>query len=393
MNRESEKDQISRRKFVGKSLMGIAAIGAAGCSAGGGDGKKQAAAPESKPAAEAGMTVDELKKMVKIDSHIHLRGMKPEEEAPLLATLEEHNMRWFDICTRGMGRKFLYEQIDQADSMHRKYGNWFNWATSFSLENWGAADWQQSAIDTIDETIAMGAQGVKVWKEIGMVLKDPDGTYVMIDDERFDPILDHISSLGKTLVAHIGEPRNCWLPLEEMTVNNDRKYFEEFPKYHSYLHPEIPHYIKHIEAKDRVMDKHPDLRVVGCHLGTLEYSVDELAWRFEKYPNFAVDLAARVCHFQVQDRDKVRDFCIKYQDRILYGTDLGAGFTYMKTDIDGTIEKINTTYDKDYRYFATDEEMEVWEVNGAFRGLGLPRTVLEKMFYGNMLKWYPGVTA
>ena len=132
--------------------------------------------------------------------------------------------------------------------------------------------------------------------------------------------------------------------------------------------------------------------LVGCHLGSLEYSVDELAKRFDKYPNFAVDLAARVCHFQVQDRDKVRDFCIKYSDRILYGTDLGAGYTYMKTDIDGTIEKINTTYDKDYRYFATDEELEVWEVDGAFRGLALPRSVLKNIFYDNMLKWYPGVT-
>ncbi len=390
MSKGLEKNQINRREFVGKSLMGFAAVTAAGCSCDGGKQDDSAPAPQ---AAEAGMTVEELKKMAKFDSHVHFRGLKPEEEAPVIATLEDHNIRWLDICTGASKRKFLYEQIELAHEMQKKYGKWVNWATSFSLENWGDDDWQKTAIATLDETFAMGAIGVKVWKEIGMVLKDPDGKYVMIDDERFSPILDHIKAQGKTLVAHIGEPRNCWLPLEEMTVNNDRLYFEEFPQYHSYLHPEIPHYDKHIESRDNVLARHPGLRVVGCHLGSLEYSVDELAKRFDKYPNFAVDLAARVCHFQVQDRDTVRDFCIRYQDRILYGTDLGAGYTYMKTDIDGTLEKINTTYDKDYRYFATGEEMSVWEVDGSFRGLALPKPVLRRMFYENTLKWYPGITA
>ncbi len=387
MYKKSEKELINRRIFIGKSLLGVAAITAAGCSGDGGKQEKSTAAPQAK---QAGMTVEELKKMVKIDSHTHLNGLKPEEEAPLFATLKEHNMRWFDICTGGM--KLDYDKIKLAASMHRKYGPWVNWATCFSLENWGAAEWRQDAIKTMWEGFEAGAVAVKVWKEIGMVLKDPDGTYVMIDDERFDPIFDYIESNGKTLVAHIGEPRNCWLPLEEMTVNNDRLYFKEHPQYHSYLHPEIPHYIKHIEARDRVLDKHPGLRLVGCHLGSLEYDVDELAKRFDKYPNFAVDLAARICHFQVQDRDKVRDFCIRYSDRILYGTDLGAGYKYMKTGIDETIEKINTTYEKDYRYFATDEEMEVWEVDGSFRGLALPKSVLKNMFHDNMLKWYPGIT-
>ena len=383
MGMRDDKNQISRRRFVEKSLMGIAAISVAGCA--GDKGKTEPSA--------TGMTVDELKKMPKFDSHVHLRGLKPEEEGLLLATLKEHNMRWFPICTQGLNRDFLYEQIALADDMENRFPQWFDWATSFSIENWGAPDWEKSAIDTIDETFAMGAHAVKVWKEIGMVLQDPDGTYVMIDDERFDPVFDHIAASGKSLVAHIGEPRNCWLPLNEMTVNNDREYFEKHPQYHCYLHPEVPHYLKQIEARDNVLAKHPDLRMIGCHLGSLEYDVDEVAKRLDRFPNFAVDLAQRVCHLQVQDRQKVRDFCIKYQDRILYGTDLGAGFIYMQTNIEGTVEKIKATYDRDYLYFATGEEMEVPEVNGAFNGLELPAKVLRKMFHDNMFKWYPTVEA
>jgi len=192
-------------------------------------------------------------------------------------------------------------------------------------------------------------------------------------------------------VAHIGEPRNCWLPLEEMTVNNDRKYFEENPQYHAYLHPEIPYYWKHIEARDRVLEKHPDLRLVGCHLGSLEFDVDTLAGRFDKYPNLAVDLAARICHLQVQDREKVRRFFIKYQDRLLYGTDLAVGSSYGESRLAENLELIEATYNRDYRYFATDEEMEVPEVNGKFHGLALPAEVLKKIFRDNAVKWYPGI--
>ncbi|MBN2287721.1 MAG: amidohydrolase family protein [Candidatus Glassbacteria bacterium] len=364
----------------------LSALALFGCSGpqGGGQGKAE-------PVQEQYLSVDELMAMPKIDAHVHLRGLLDSEVGPLLATLQKHNMRWLTISTRGMKREFLMDQIDLAAKLHAEHPEWISWATSFSLENWGAPDWESSAVELIAEGFAGGAVAVKVWKEIGMVLKDPDGSFVMIDDPRFDPVFDYIESRGKTLVAHIGEPRNCWLPLDSMTVNNDRKYFAENPQYHSYLHPEIPHYWKHVEARDRVLARHPGLRLVGCHLGSLEFDVDELARRFDKYPNFAVDLAARVCHFQVQDREKVRRFCLKYQDRILYGTDLGAGRVYMQTSIDSTITRIEETYRNDYLYFATEREMEVWEVDGKFRGLALPADVLKKIFHDNAVRWYPGI--
>ena len=188
----------------------------------------------------------------------------------------------FEISTRGMNKEYLMDQIRIAERMYTKYAGWIEWSTSFSLENWGEPDWESKAVKLIQDGFDKGALGVKVWKDIGMVLQDPDGSFVMIDDERFDPIFDYIAGQGKTLVAHIGEPRNCWLPLEEMTVNNDRKYFEENPQYHSYLHPEIPHYWKHIEARDSVLARHPDLKLMGCHLASLEFDVDEMARRFDK---------------------------------------------------------------------------------------------------------------
>ena len=73
------------------------------------------------------------------------------------------------------------------------------------------------------------------------------------------------------------------------------------------------------------MAAHPGLRFVGAHLGSLEYDVDRIAAFLDRFPNANVDLAARMSQVQyqsVRDREKVRNFFIKYQDRLLYGTDL-----------------------------------------------------------------------
>jgi len=76
-------------------------------------------------------------------------------------------------------------------------------------------------------------------------------------------------------------------------------------------------------ARDHMLEENPQLRVVGAHLGSLETSLDELGKRLDRYPNFAVDVAARTVYLTMQPREKVRQFLITYQDRILYGTDVG----------------------------------------------------------------------
>ena len=79
---------------------------------------------------------------------------------------------------------------------------------------------------------AEGAVAVKFWKDIGMQQRDPDGRAVMIDDARFDPLFDWLEQRGVPVLGHQGEPRNAWLPLDEMTIRGDREYFAEHPQYH-----------------------------------------------------------------------------------------------------------------------------------------------------------------
>jgi predicted TIM-barrel fold metal-dependent hydrolase len=296
---------------------------------------------------------------------------------------QDNNFKLFTIATTSDSRQEIDNMLQWAISHQQKYPNTVAYATTFSMENFGTPDWESATIALLQKDFEDGAVAVKVWKDIGMTFRNPDSTFIMIDDPRFDPIFDFIAEQGKVLVAHIGEPKNCWLPLDEMTTNNDRSYFKEHPEYHMYLHPEYPSYEDQINARDNVLAKHPNLKLVGCHLGSLEWDVDEIAKRLEKFPNFAVDTAARHGQLQVQDRDKVRQFFIDYQDRILYGTDIIARDDAGEARLTWMLE----TWQADWDYFATEKKLTSDKVNNEFTGLKLPASVLKKFYFENAKTW------
>lgn len=320
----------------------------------------------------------------KIDAHVHIRT----EDPAVMEFAKEQGFSFLTINTRAATQEYIDWQMKIAKTVDSKYPDDIDYITTFSMENFEDESWTDNVIQTLKKDFEEGADGVKVWKDIGMTFRDSQGNFILIDDLKFDPILDFIASEGKTLIGHIGEPRNCWLPIDSMTVNNDKAYFKEHPQYHMYLHPEYPSYETLIQSRDNMLAKHPDLKFVGAHLGSLEWSVDELAKRLDLYPNFAVDMAARVCHFQVQDREKVRNFIIKYQDRLLYATDL------VISDENNTEERIASLGDEwksDWTYFSSNEVMNSPNVDGSFTGLALDEDVLRKIYRTNALDWYPGI--
>ena len=111
-----------------------------------------------------------------------------------------------------------------------------------------------------------------------------------------------------------------------------------------------------------------------------------MAQRFERYPNFAVDTAARAPYFMLQSREKVKAFLIKYQDRILYATDV---VVTPKDDAAKAVQELRNTYERDWKFFATDETVEY--KGHTYHGLGLPQPVLRKIFHDNSVHWYPGI--
>jgi predicted TIM-barrel fold metal-dependent hydrolase len=222
-----------------------------------------------------------------------------------------------------------------------------------------------------------------------MQWRDPDGHVVMIDDARFAPIFKSLDSRGVVVLGHQGEPRNAWLPLDQMTINGDRQYFGEHPNYHMALHPEWPTYEQQLAARDRMLDAHPTLQFVGVHLASLEWDVDRVAAFLDRYPNARVDLAARMPHLQrqaVSDRDRVRAFFIKYQDRILYGTDITRG----KDQTDAALaDEAHAAWLADWKFLAGNSASQSEEFEGTFLGLALPRAVIDKIYGANARRLFP----
>jgi predicted TIM-barrel fold metal-dependent hydrolase len=338
----------------------------------------------SRSATPSYYTMDDFKSVDKIIIHTHIKVY----DTTFIKEAAASNFRLQTVNVNSPSSPPIEEQQDIAVRLVQEYPHWLSYATTFSVKNFNDEDWQQQTINYLKASFNKGAKAVKVWKNVGLELKDKDGKFVMIDNPRFDPILDFIAKNNITLIGHLGEPRNCWLPVEKMTVKGDKKYFSEHPEYHMYLHPEYPSYEDQINARDRMLEKHPDLRFVGAHLGSLEWSVDELAKRLDRFPNMAVDMAERISHLQYQavtDWRKVHDFFIKYQDRLIYATDQTVNGKVPPAEFNKEAREV---WLRHWRFFTTDETMRVPKVEQEFKGLKLPREVVDKIYRKNAEKWF-----
>ena len=329
-------------------------------------------------------SMEDFSSVKKIDTHIHIRT----ENTGFADQAKADNFEMLNVSVDVPEYPNVIEQERLSLYQIKQNSDRIKYLTAFTLQGWDSTNWADNTIAQLKSSFEQGALGIKIWKNIGMVYKDTAGKFIMVDDPKFDPVVQFIIDQNKTVMGHLGEPKNCWLPIDQMTVNNDRNYFKEHPEYHMYLHPEFPSYEDQINARDRFLERHPDMRFVGAHLGSLEYDVDELAKRLDKFPNMAVDMAARISHLQhqtIQNREKIRNFFIQYQDRLTYGSDSGISDT---TNLEGKKKELHDTWIGDWKYFVTDETMTAPDVNGSFQGLKLPRQVIDKIYRTNAVKWF-----
>jgi predicted TIM-barrel fold metal-dependent hydrolase len=189
---------------------------------------------------------------------------------------------------------------------------------------------------------------------------------------------------------HIGEPLACWQPLDEQNVHGG--YYSAHPEWYMGDKPDHPSHAELIDARDRVLARHPRLRAVGAHLGSLEYDVAEIAQRLDRYPNFAVDTSARLHDLAHQDRESVRQFFLTYQDRVLFGTDIVQREPLSPLPEPERMERLRAlqaTYEAALAYYETTREVS--SRGRSVRGLGLPDGVLAKLYAANARAWYPGL--
>jgi hypothetical protein len=273
-----------------------------------------------------------------IDAHVHIY----KDDPALNALIQRLGLRALNICViddRDAFCKGLEPQRADVLKVRQSTEGRVAFCTTFSPYDFEEPGFSSRAIHQLNQDFLDGAVAVKIYKVMGMEMKSKAGRYVMADDPAFAPIYQDIAAHNRTVIAHLAEPNSCWEAPNPASPDYD--YYKDHPEEYAYAHPEWPSKEAILAARDHMMAENPKLRVVGAHLGSMESDVDQMAQRFDRYPNFAVDMAARIPYFMLQPRDKVRAFLIKYQDRLLYGTDLSV----MPEDAtENLLEQFNRTY-------------------------------------------------
>ena len=318
-----------------------------------------------------------FRKVPKIDAHFHYLTF----DTRYMKFASDNNFRL--LCPNWDGEYSIDDQMKISVSVKHDFPDKFAFFGTFSVDSFGSPDFAEKTISRIKDCMKSGASGIKIWKNIGMVLKDHNGRYVMIDDPAFVPVFSYLEEHRIPVMGHLGEPRDCWLPENEMIDPGAVSYFKANPQYYMYLHPEAPSYDAQIDSRDRVLEKYPELDFIGAHLASLEWSVDKLGEHLEKFPNLKADMAARMYPIQYQsnkDREKVRNFMIKYQDRILYGTDFSV-YDKAGQSSDDIMKNLYKGWLDQWIFLATDSTISV-------KGLKLPKEVIDKIYYKNAEQFF-----
>jgi predicted TIM-barrel fold metal-dependent hydrolase len=321
--------------------------------------------------------------MQPIDTHVHVF----KTDATFQSMLDSLHVKLLNILVVDDTlpyRKQLDPQVKDALALVRSSKGRVALCTTFDPYKFNDPDFTAGAIRQLDRDFASGAIAVKLWKNVGMEIKDANGKFVMPDDPKLQPIYEDIAKHGKTLLTHVAEPDVAWGPPDP----NDPSwsYYQENPQWFLYNKPGFPAKKTIIDARDHVLAANPKLRMVGVHLGSMEKDLEGIGQRFDKYPNFAIDMAARMEYLMMAPTEKVKAFLIKYQDRVLYGTDMDLLAT---ADTADSVKDWESVYARDWRFLATDDSFV--SEGRKIQGLKLPDSVLQKIYRENAKHWIPGL--
>lgn len=330
-----------------------------------------------------------------IDVHTHLSwmaqtrsGVSVGEEmiwfadpAELLPLMDRKGIRTMVNLTGGVGRG-LEATIARFD--HAVPGRFIT-LTEPSFEHIAAADYPERQAAALEHAARTGARGLKLLKTLGLYLREriDDGSRLAIDDPRFDAMWETCASLKLPVFMHTADPLAFFLPGDR---HNER--YEELAAHPdwSFYGPEFPGYQELIDARDRVIARHPATTFVLMHVGSQAEDLAAIAACLERYPNVLVDISARIGELGRQPRAS-RRFFDRYQDRVLFGTD--AVPAPYGNDVPQQLLG-DALYEIYYRFLETDDEYFDYapaavppQGRWSIYGVGLPQEILRKIYHDN----------
>src|SRR5574340_1082578 len=319
----------------------------------------------------------------RIDIHVHIHRDAPQ----LISLMDKAGWRALSICVSQALKAGDVSDLERAQSatakLSRDTHNRLAWAVTFDARGFEKPDFAERTIAGINQRFQQGAVAAKVWKNVGLGILSKSGEFLLPDNPALLPVYDAIQKSGRTLFVHLAGTSGGWMPIDKN--NPEYEYYKSNPVWNLYGRPGAPTKAQIMAARDRVLARFPKLRVIGCHIGSMEDDLAEAARHFDSYPNLAVDTSAKVRYLAYGDRKQVREFLLKYQDRILYGTD----FSLTARDEESAWNALQSTYERDWRLFSSGEQMQYG--NREIQGLALPEAALRKIFFENALRWVPGM--
>jgi len=306
-----------------------------------------------------------------VDVHNHQWTMPVQDLDKLVQEMDDLNMAVM-VNLSGFRGKYLEESLE---NVNEQYSNRFVLFMNLDFEKLDDEGWPNETLSVMEEAVKMGVKGLKVYKSLGLTDTDNEGNRIKVDDTRLDPIWAKCAELKIPVLIHTGEPEAFWYPKDK---NNER--WLELKQYPSrYKDPEKnPSFEEVMAEQHAVFRKHLETTFIAAHLGWFGNDLKRLANLLDEMPNVYTEIGAVLAELGRQPIT-AREFMINYQDRVMMGKD-----AYNKEEY-YTYFRVLETRDEYFDYYR--KRHAHWKMYG----LGLPDSVLQKLYYRNALKVIPGI--
>lgn len=306
-----------------------------------------------------------------IDVHNHQRGLGNGDLKGLLRDMDALNMKVMVNLSGGNGQSLK----NMTDNIKANAPQRFIVFANVDFNGIGEAGWTEKAVQTLANDVKNGANGLKVFKNLGLSVKDNTGKRVAIDDPRLDPIWAKCGELKIPVLIHAADPKPFWDPEDnsnerwlELKTHPGRKRGDNNPAPWQQI----------IDEEHRMFKKHPRTTFINAHFGWYANDLAHLSKLMNEMPHMYVEFGAVIAELGRQPK-MARQFFEKYQDRILFGKDSWQPDEY------STYFRVLETGDEYFPYHKKYHAF--WRMYG----MNLPDDILKKIYYKNALKIIPRI--
>ncbi len=311
-----------------------------------------------------------------IDVHSHhsrADGYDDAQMADVIKDMDGLNMKVAVNLSGGWGEKL----VNMIKSMKGRYPDRFVVFTNINFDGMGEPGWTEREVARLEEGVGNGAQGLKIYKSLGLSIVDETGARLATNDSRLDPIWAKAGELGIPVLIHTGEPSPFWSDRDRF--NERWLELKQYPN--RYRDPSIfPSWEDVMAEQHDIFRKHPGTNFINAHLGWYGNNLDGMAELMDRFPNMYTELGAVLAELGRQPRN-ARAFLIKYKDRVMFGKDSWAPDEYR------VYFRTFETADEFFDYYR--KRHAHWKLYG----LDLPDDVLRHIYYRNAIRVIPGIDA